>query len=300
VSQSKRPPLQPKSEFINAIAAAIRTRSGFAAGKIGGSERFCLMQPIVRATRGETRQLRAFEIALGRHGEKQTGIFPRDPVFYDRYYSHFIEQARSHDYLGLFGEPNEPTIFGHYGLTNRLMDFRDQEPDRSTPDRPSACYLPHFAGRRLLLVSPFAPLLKERATQSTFEAVWAKTGKRWFDPSAVEALLVPYGWSREVQERHGDSLSLLRALTEQMDSLSYDVALIGAGGMGIPLAAHAKSRGKVAIALGGHLQVLFGVLGERWRRSETWRRDYINPAWIDPPPEYRPKEDALVDGGAYW
>jgi hypothetical protein len=300
VSGARLPDLRSKAEFISAIASAVRNRTGFAAGKIGGSERFCIYWPILRGRTRDPRRLRAYEVALGHHGEVQTGIFPRDPGFYERYYEFFVEQARQHDFLGLFGDPNEPAIFRHYQLGNRLMDYQDQEPDRSCPDDPASCYLPEFAGKRLLLVSPFAPLLRSRANQATFESVWANTGKRWFHPSAVESLSVPYGWSSEVQQRHGDSIRLLRSLTDDMDALSYDAALIGAGGMGIPLAAHAKARGKVAIALGGHLQVLFGVLGERWRNSQSWRTKYINRAWIDLPEEYVPREEVLVDQGAYW
>jgi hypothetical protein len=292
--------LSSKAEFIAAVGAAARERTGFAAGKIGPSELFCLHQPIVRATVKEPRQLRAFEVALGREGETQTGIFPRDPDFYLRYYDSFLDHVRSMDFVGLFGGRKEAAFLRHYRIANRLMNFRDQEPDRSIPDDPNACYLPHFAGKRLLLVSPFAPLLKARSSEEIFEAVWAKTGKRWFHPQAVEALSVPYGWSKPVQAQFGDSFRLLGHLTAQMERTDFDVALIGAGAMGIPLASHAKSLGKVAIVLGGHLQVLFGILGQRWRSSEEWQRNYINPAWIDPPPEYLPREEVLVDDGAYW
>jgi hypothetical protein len=292
--------LSTKPEFIAAVAAALRGRTGFAAGKLGPSELFCLSQPLVRSTVKEPHRLRAYEVALGRQGETQTGTFPRDPGFYLRYFDAFAGHMRSLDFLGLFGFPKEQAVLRHYRIANRVMDFRDQEPDRSVPDDPRACYLPHFAGKRLLLVSPFALLLKSRANRETFEAVWAKTGKRWFHPRAVEALVVPYGWSKPVQAQHGDSFRLLEHLYRQMERSEFDVALIGAGAMGIPLASYAKSLGRAAIVLGGHLQVLFGVLGKRWRESEEWQRNYINSAWIDPPPEYVPTEEVLVDDGAYW
>ena len=71
-----------------------------------------------------------------------------------------------------------------------------------------------------------------------------------------------------------------------------------AGGLGIPLAAFMRSQGKVAISLGGHVQVLFGVSGARWRELESWRRRYINEAWIDLPAKYRP--DMRYTSENYW
>ena len=51
------------------------------------------------------------------------------------------------------------------------------------------------------MVCPFADLLGERATRETFEAVWAKTGKRWFEPASVSGIELPYGFEPATQER---------------------------------------------------------------------------------------------------
>ena len=77
------------------------------------------------------------------------------------------------------------------------------------------------------------------------------------------------------------------------------MALLGAAGLAIPLAAHIKSTGRIAIDLGGHLQVLFGVKGKRWREDPVWPQRYFNDAWIDMPAAYRPKVIAVCDNGAY-
>jgi hypothetical protein len=289
-----------KVEFIAAIGAALDESRGFAAGKVGNSEKHWMYQPLARArTAGPLRE-RAYALMLGRSSESSAGIFPRDAGFYARFNDFYIEQVQQLDFLGLFGTWNEPELVEHYRLKPRLMHYQDQEPDRSIPDDPARCYLPLFAGKRILFVSPFAELLKERASERVFEAVWAKTGKRWFHPARTEALRVPYGWASDTQERYGTSIDLFEALKAEMATKRFDVALIGAGGLGIPLATHAKSLGKLAISLGGHLQVLFGLLGERWRTDPQWQRDYITEAWIDPPEEYRSAEAHSGDYGAYW
>jgi hypothetical protein len=181
----------------------------------------------------------------------------------------------------------EAEIVRVHGVPGKLIHFVDQEPDRSSPDEPTRCYLPSLRGQRLLLVSSHARLLCERANRETFEAVWVKTGKKWFDPRQVEAVEFPYGFSRRTQDRYLSSLALFADITAEIARREFDVALIAAGGLGIPLASFVKSLGKVAVSLGGHLQVLFGVLGDRWRRQATWQEQYVNSAWIDFPPEYR-------------
>ena len=67
----------------------------------------------------------------------------------------------------------------------------------------------------------------------------------------------------------------------------------------IPLAAAVKRLGRVAIDLGGHLQVLFGVLGKRWRASPAWMETYVNEQWMDMPARYRPTVTGVCDNGAY-
>jgi hypothetical protein len=61
-----------------------------------------------------------------------------------------------------------------------------------------------------------------------------------------------------------------------------------------------RSRSKIGISFGGGLQILFGVIGKRWRNLERWQREYFNEAWIDMPVKYRPKETDVCDSGAYW
>ena len=49
----------------------------------------------------------------------------------------------------------------------------------------------------------------------------------------------------------------------------FDVAIIGCGAYGMPLAAMLKQAGKQAIHLGGATQLLFGIKGKRWEEIKT-------------------------------
>jgi len=296
-----RPPLDTTRELVAAVGTAVRERRPFAAGKIGFSEQHWLYYPVLLGTTAERIKIRAYEAVLWRYFEREAGVYPCEPAFARGFVERHAAAVRELDYLGLFGTDSEPAIVRHHRLGCRFVHFSALEPDRSTPADDSLCYLPHFRGQRLLLVAPFAELLRQRAERDTFERVWARIGKRWFAPAAVAAVEFPYAFEAETQALFPTVLDLGAEICRRIDAVDFDVALIAAGALGIPLAAHVRRAGRIAISLGGHLQVLFGVLGERWRHREEWRRRYFNEAWIDMPERYKPQNwRELTDGGAYW
>lgn len=80
---------------------------------------------------------------------------------------------------------------------------------------------------------------------------------------------------------------------------NYDIALVGCGAMGLPLAAQVKDLGKTAIHMGGSLQLLFGILGGRWENKEGFNQIF-NDHWIRPMEHERPENFAVIaqqDGG---
>ena len=285
------------------LADALAGGRCFAIGKLGVSEQCVLgYQPLLEHER-DPRRIVAYEAALRFHCERQTGIFPTDADFLKRFAAEYAEHVRALDVIGLFGGPQEPHIRAWHRLPGRCIPYRLMEPDISIPDRPDRCYLPLLAGKRLLIISPFAGLLAARCNQATFEATWAKTGKRWFAPAGVAAVEFPYGYVTETatHERFGDVLRLYEHVCADVARHTFDVALIGAGALGIPLAAFVKGLGCVGLSLGGHLQVIFGVRGRRWHDDPFYRDQVMNDAWIDMPAKYRPRGAAVVsDGGAYW
>ena len=96
-----------------------------------------------------------------------------------------------------------------------------------------------------------------------------------------------------------------------MDSEPYDIALIGCGAYGFPLAAHAKRTGHKAVHLGGALQLLFGIKGKRWVNSnyatmwgmtpnDLYLKLFERKEWIWPSPNSKPSNAKAVENGCYW
>lgn len=88
-------------------------------------------------------------------------------------------------------------------------------------------------------------------------------------------------------------------MKKQMDSREYDIALIGCGGYGLSLAAHAKRQGKKAVHIGGALQLLFGIMGRRWEGLDFPTKPRFEN-WVRPLPEETPGKQERVEGGCYW
>src|SRR4030067_3251444 len=175
-----------------------------------------------------------------------------------------MEHIRRLDCLGICLYPGELELIHYYQLKNKLIYYPNQEPDRSIPNRGKECYLPFFNNKKILIICPFAGILKERATKEIFEGVWAKTGKKWFYPKAVDALEFPYGFAKETQEKYATALNLYEYIIIEIEKRDFDIALIGAAGLAIPIASYIQSMGKIGIDLGGALQFFFGVFGKRW------------------------------------
>jgi hypothetical protein len=96
---------------------------------------------------------------------------------------------------------------------------------------------------------------------------------------------------------------MLAGMESEMDRINkeegFDVALIGCGAAGLPLAAKAKAMGKVGIHLGGPLQLLFGIRGKRWDSRPEFQ-SFFNENWCRADGSETPLEFSTVDHGGYW
>lgn len=108
-----------------------------------------------------------------------------------------------------------------------------------------------------------------------------------------------------VQSIAGESTSFdnwfdaLDYMTEEALRRDFDIAIIGCGAYGFPLAARLKAAGKQAIHLGGAVQIMFGIIGSRWYSVPAVRKMF-NEYWVHPSADEIPKNAEKVEGGCYW
>lgn len=88
-------------------------------------------------------------------------------------------------------------------------------------------------------------------------------------------------------------------MKKQITGAEFDIAIIGAGVYGLPLAAFVKSLGKQAIQMSGATQILFGIKGKRWDSDLVVSKMY-NDYWVRPLAVETPPQIQKVEGGSYW
>ncbi len=88
-------------------------------------------------------------------------------------------------------------------------------------------------------------------------------------------------------------------MCEKIQNIEFDIAIIGAGAYGLPLASFVKRIGKKSVHLGGPTQILFGIRGSRWEERPFFQQ-LFNQNWIKPLPVEVPENFKKVESGCYW
>ena len=160
-------------------------------------------------------------------------------------------------------------------------------------------------GKKVLVVHPFAKQI-ERQYKNNREKLF-KNPKILpdFELHTIEAVQSLGGDCNKFK----DWFEALEWMKSEMDKVDYDIALIGCGAYGFPLAAHAKRTGHKGIHMAGSLQLLFGIKGKRWENPNHgaatlgYQGAYpalFNEYWEYPDDIFKPKNADKVEGSCYW
>lgn len=181
-------------------------------------------------------------------------------------------------------------------LRNRLKNVHKIGLSELEPYLSSQPWSQLLLGKRVLVVHPFA---------STIEEQYHNKRTLLFKDDRVLPVFKSLATIKAVQTISGqksefsDWFEALESMKIAIDKQEYDVAIIGCGAYGFPLAAHVKRSGKQAIHLGGATQILFGIKGKRWDNNPVIGPMY-NEHWVRPAPEDVPRQAKKVEGGCYW
>lgn len=148
-------------------------------------------------------------------------------------------------------------------------------------------------GKRVLVVHPFL-----KSIQHQYNKVGMISGVKEFLPNfQLEVLRPPTSVLRS--DNPADVwASQFETLASEVKNRTFDVALIGAGSYGLPLAFDIFRSGRDAIHVGGSLQLFFGISGSRWIDGKPVSR-FIDETWIKPFPEDLFDGVRSIEGGSY-
>ncbi len=155
-------------------------------------------------------------------------------------------------------------------------------------------------GKNILVIHPFAEDIIEQYTNNRAKLFKDQRVLPQFNSLRVIKAVQSIGG---VRNGFKDWFDALHWMEEEMDHEPYDIALIGCGAYGFPLAAYAKRTGHKAVHLGGALQLLFGIKGKRWDKNYNKDYDYSalpNEYWISPSPMTQNDFTKKVEDGCYW
>jgi len=261
------------------ISEALLSRRPLMVGRLGSVEARLL---------GEAR-FGHFSRVTCREAHRNAGIFPSELEMLEAAAARLGCALQEVDLLALWDSPYQARLIAQVSPMPDLCSLAALEPWwQSNPWSAS------LEGQRVLVVHPFA---------QSIQSQWQRRhllfpGTRVLPEFELQVLKPPLtlggltagfvSWSVALDE-----------LIARTSELRFDVALLGCGAYGLPLAAAIKAMGRPALQLGGALQLLFGIRGRRWEAMPPFVA-LMNEHWVRPLPDETPSAAIQVDGGCYW
>jgi hypothetical protein len=272
------------------VREAIGTGKPCMIGRLGSAELGCAsFQTRWRAGRAVRP---AYPQSLRRVLELNAGVFPTDDASLDRFSGVFLDAVSKADVMGVCFHRNEHRIVGSFCPEVQLVQL--EALNCLLWENPWSSEL---AGKVVLVVHPFA---------KTIESQYRTRRTLLFDNPRIlpefELKTLAAVQSSAGNECGFESwFEALEHMREDIANTEFDVAIIGAGAYGLPLAATVKEMGRQAVHLGGQTQLLFGIRGRRWEvESPDDIAPLFNEHWVRPSLEETPENSTLVEGGCYW
>lgn len=264
----------------------------FCAARYGGSElsTYCEGKEYLLGIRKTVRQSFA-EVA-----QRQGGFFPVDSSYIPPFSELLDELSPEIDFLASYGSFMENYMVRNYcGRNMVISDNRALEPYYFSGDQVWSSAL---EGKKVLVIHPFAESIISQYENHRTELFENPHLLPKFEIIAIKAVQTIAG---TVDPRFHNWFEALEYMAREAGKIDYDIALIGCGYYGLPLACMLKKAGKQAIHIGGATQILFGIKGRRWELNSKEISALFNEHWVRPSAKETPENKAANEfGGSYW
>jgi hypothetical protein len=283
------------------LTELILSRKAALISRLGSPEAQCVMNYLeIELTESKNWFRRLHATFMGAHNQwshhvktnltELVGFFPATDEMLRRFAISYIDKLKQIDAIGIWGfVPGEEFLVHTYCSNAVKYDPRALEPYFF--DNPWSTVLKN---KKVLVVHPFEDSIRSQYNRREllftnpnvlpeFELITIKAVQ------SIAGNKTPYdNW-----------FEALQSMIQLIDEKEFDIALIGAGSYGLPLAAHIKQKGKLAIHIGGALQILFGIKGKRWDDHPEISKLY-NEYWVRPGPSEIVERAKVVEDGCYW
>lgn len=279
-------PFITKQEANDFIYNGLQGEKPFFVGRFGSVELECLVEHYYLLNRVNGSK-------EGYHDNLKTmirdwaGFFPPTEELMDRFSKLYIDDAKEIDLMwNMWLSRFENMLYKDY-IPEKPLAIYD---DTAFPIDITEPWTRALKGKKVLVIHPF-----EESIQANYMIREKFFANKEFLPEMQLITLKAVQSIAGTQTEFSTWFEALEYMEKQIDKLDFDIALIGAGGYGFPLAAYIKRIGKKGIHIGGMLQLYFGIKGKAWNDKEIY-----NEYWTFPKDSERPDGYKKVEAGRYW
>lgn len=262
------------------LVKAIESGNPFMAGRFGATEcstfvRYLEMEMGIRKDFGPWMDAMTL----------YSGFFPKREQDLKQYCEMIKDVYGAVDILAPMGTLGERYVIKKYCSNPVLIDLGTYDPFCS--------WVRSLKGKKILVIHPFINTIKKQYEH--IEKIYPGGEVPRFSLEIIKAVQSIGGENN----RYLSWFDALESMKKQIETKDFDIALVGCGAYGFPLAVHIKRMGRQAVHIGGALQLFFGIKGKRWENQEYVRK-YINEYWVNPSEEETPSVSEKIEGGCYW
>lgn len=221
--------------------------------------------------------------------KNNAGFFPITENYLDKFCAQMLKDIKNIDILGSWLHIEEN--FKKELKNTITVNLEDLNPyNHANP------WSKVLNGKKVLVIHPFVKSINKqygkRKLLFTNEHILPK-----FDLITYKPVISFAG--NDINVKFDSWFEALEKMKTEISKINFDIALIGCGAYGLPLASFVKEIGKKSVHLGGATQMLFGIKGKRWE-TEYDLDHLFNEFWTRPSLEEIPKNANRVEKGCYW
>jgi hypothetical protein len=270
------------------VAGLIGQNRPFMISRLGSLELSCLTFYLQNGSAKQNKYPRT----LCNNLSNIAGVFPANDKLLNRFSELYLGCMKHTDIMGVWYNFWEDRLCNNYCPDANLVELSSLESFRF-----SSPWSARLRGKKVLVVHPFSESIVRQYTNNRHLLFADPSVLPDFELKTVKAVQSLAGESTPFV----DWFEAYDHMCAEIAVVDFDIAIIGAGAYGLPLAAFVKGMGKQAIHLGGVTQILFGIKGRRWEEAyadsigRLFNEHWIRPAENEVPSGYR-----IVEGGCYW
>lgn len=278
-----------KQDTHNRIADMIRSGKPFMVARFGNTE-LCVMASVLkRRLLGSSREVEEWFDKWFRRMDN-AGFFPIRNELAENFTDLMLDCCKEVDIQAMFHCYMDDYMMTEYMPKAKVTYLNHIEPWRCKKPWTAA-----LKGKKVLVIHPFDESIRNQYQKKEllFENPDMLPEFKLITLKAVQTI------AGEKDERFATWFEALEYMYEEAIKIDFDLAIIGCGAYGFPLAAKLKRAGKQVIHMGGATQILFGIKGRRWvdnPRAEV----KFNDEWVYPLKSETPQNCNAVEEHCYW